>query len=162
VTTRRTVRAASRAGVRARTQHSLAPAHLGDATAAATLAVVVGGIALTVTGIGMLAMALTMGSQFGADPPPDVGALMVQPAVLGLVTLAFGAALAAGGLAVFAHARRARPVTGILTAVAAGLAAVVTIVAATSSPPDPVIAAASTVAALVFGVAALLLLRRRR
>ena len=162
VTTRRTIRAASAAGVRARTQHSLAPAHLGDATAAATLAVIVGGVALVITGIGMVAMALTMGARFGGDPPPDIGAFIVQPAVLGLVTLGFGAALAAGGLAVLAHARRARLVTGLVSAAAAGLAALVTVLAATSTPPDPVIASAGTGAALVFGVAALLLLRPRR
>ena len=123
---------------------------------------IVGGVALVITGIGIVAMALTMGSRFGGDPPPDVGALILQPALLGIVTLAFGAALAAGGLAVLAHARRARLVTGIISAVAAALAALVTVLAATSTPPDPVIASAATAAALVFGVAALLLLRPRR
>jgi hypothetical protein len=162
VTTRRPIRAASAAGVRSRTQHSLAPAHLGEATAAATLAVIVGGIALVITGIGMLAMALTLGARFGGDPPPNLGGLMVQPALLGVLTLVLGGALAAGGLGVLAHARRARLATGILSAVAAGMAALVTVVTATSSPPDPVLAAASTAAALVFGVSALLLLRPRR
>jgi hypothetical protein len=162
VTSRRPIRAASAAGVRARTQHSLAPAHLGDATAAATLAVIVGGIALVITGIGMLAMALTLGARFGGDPPPNLGTLMFQPALLGIVTLVLGGALAAGGLGVLAHARHARLITGILSAVAAGTAALVTVVTATSTPPDPVLAAASTGAALVFGVASLLLLRPRR
>ena len=148
--------------MRARTQHSLVPAHLGEATAAATLAVIVGGVALVITGIGMVAMALTIGARYGGDPPPNVGALSVGPLLLGIVTLAFGAALAAGGLGVLAQARRARMLTGILSAVAAAIAAVVTVVTATSTPPDMVIAVASTVAALVFGVAALLLLRPRR
>jgi hypothetical protein len=162
VTTRRTIRAASSAGVRARTQHSLAPAHLGDATAAATLAVIVGGIALVITGIGMVALALTIGARFGGDPPPNVESLTLGPALLGVVTLAFGAALAAGGLGVLAQAHRARAVTGILSAIAAAIAAIITVVVATATPPDIVIAGASTVAALVFGVAALLLLRPRR
>lgn len=162
MTTRRTIRAASSAGVRARTQHSLAPAHLGEATAAATLAVIVGGIALAITGIGMVAIALTIGARFGGDPPPNVGTLTLGPALLGVVTLAFGAALAAGGLAVLARAPRARVVTGILSALAAAVAAAVTVVVATATPPDVVIAVAATVAAFVFGVAALLLLRPRR
>lgn len=148
--------------MRARTQHSLAPAHLGEATAAATLAVIVGGVALVITGIGIVALALTIGARYGGDPPPSVGSLSLAPALLGVVTLIFGAALAAGGLAVLAQARRARLVTGILSAVGAAVAAAITVIVATSTPPDMVIAAASTVAALVFGVAALLLLRPRR
>ena len=121
-----------------------------------------GGVALVITGIGMVAMALTIGARYGGDPPPDVGSLSLAPALLGVATLVFGAALAAGGLAVLAQARRARVVTGILSAVAAAIAAAITVIVATATPPDMVIAAASTVAALVFGVAALLLLRPRR
>ena len=148
--------------MRARTQHSIVPAHLGEATAAATVAIIVGGIALVITGIGIVAMALTLGTRFGGDPPPNVASLTLGPALLGVATLAFGAALAAGGLAVLADARRARVVTGILSAVAAAIAAAITVIVATSTPPDVVLAAASTVAALVFGVAALLLLLRPR
>jgi hypothetical protein len=162
MTARRPVRAASSAGVRRRGQHSLAPEHLGEATAAATLAVVVGGVALTITGIGMLAMGLTIGSRYGASAPPDVGSLMVVPAVAGLLVLLLGIGLTAGGIAVFADVRRARQATGVLVAVAAGLAAVGTVVAMTSAPADPVVAITLTVAALVFGVAAILLLRPRR
>ena len=75
MTTRRSIPAASRAGARGRGHHSLAPAHLGEATAAATVGVVVGGIALVITGIGMLAMGLTMGARYGIDPPPNAGSL---------------------------------------------------------------------------------------
>lgn len=162
MTTRRTIRAASAAGVRARSQHSIVPAHLDEATAAATLAVIIGGIALVITGIGIVAMALTIGARYDGDPPPSVGSLTLTPALLGIATLAFGAALAAGGLGVLAQARRARVVTGILSALAAAVAAAITLIVATSTPPDLVIAAASTVAALIFGVAALLLLRPTR
>jgi hypothetical protein len=162
VTSRRTIRAASSAGVRARTQHSLAPSHLGEATAAATVAVVVGGIALVITGLGIVAMALTIGARYGGDPPPNVGALSVMPALLGAGVLVLGGALAAGGVAVLAQARRARLATGILALVAAALSAAATVIAATSTPPDPVIAVSTTVATLVFGVAGMLLLRPRR
>ena len=162
MTTRRPIRAASSTGARARTAHSLAPAHLGDATAAATLAVIVGGVALVITGIGILAIALTLGARFGGDAPPTAGSLSLVPALLGVGILVLGAALAAGGTAVLAQARRSRLVTGALSAVTAGLAALTTVLTATSSPPDVVIAASTTVATLVFGVAALLLLRPRR
>lgn len=162
MTSRRPVAAASRAGARGRQHHSLAPAHLGEATAAATVAVVVGGIALTITGLGMVAMALTIGSRYGGDPPPNLASLAVLPVVMGIVLILLGIGLAAGGVAVLGAARRARLVTGILSAVAAGLAALGTVLAMVGQPPDPVIAVALTVAALIFGVAALLLLRPRR
>jgi hypothetical protein len=162
MTSRRPIRAASAAGARGRVHHSLAPEHLGEATAAATVAVVVGGIALVITGIGMVAMGLTIGARYGSNPPPDAGSLAVLPALGGIGILALGAALTGGGIAVFGAVRRSRLVTGVIAAVAAGLAALGTVLAMTSSPPDPVIAIALTVAALVFGVAAILLLRARR
>lgn len=162
MTSRRPIRAASAAGARGRGHHTLAPAHLGEATAAATVAVIVGGVALVITGIGMVAMALTIGARYGGDPPPDVGSLSVVPALTGLLVLVLGGALTAGGVAVLAGVRRSRLPTGIVAAVAAGVSALGTVLAMTSQPADPIIAIALTVAALVFGVAAILLLRPRR
>jgi hypothetical protein len=162
MTSRRPIRAASAAGARGRTHHSLAPAHLSEVTAAAALAVVVGGIALVITGIGIIALAITTGARFGSDPPPNSASLALEPALLGVGVLALGSVLTAGGVAVLAAVRRARLVTGIAAAVAAGLGAVGTVVAMASMPPDTVIAIALTVAALVFGVASILLLRPRR
>lgn len=162
MTSRRPVAAASRTGARARTQHSLAPAHLGDAAAAATVAAVVGGIALAITGIGVIAMALTMGSRYGGDPPPNLGSLIVVPVVAGIVFLLLGGGLAAGGVALLAGVGRSRLITGILAAVAAVLALLGTVVAVINAPPDPVVAVALAVATLVFGAAALLLLRAPR
>lgn len=162
MTSRRTIRAASSASVRARGAHSLAPEHLGEATAAATVAVIVGGIALVITGIGMLAMALTIAARYGGSPPPDVGSLAILPVGLGIGAILLGGGLTAGGIAVLGATRRARLVTGILAAVATALAALGTVVAMVNAPADPVLAIALTVAALVFGVSALLLLRPRR
>ena len=162
MTSRRPVRAASAAGARGRVHHTLAPAHLGEATAAATVGVVVGGVALVITGIGMIAMALTFGSRYGGDPPPNASSLSLMPALLGAAILLLGGALTAGGLAVFGEARRARLVTGILSGVAAALAAGGALLAMANPPPDVVLAIALTAATLVFGVAAILLLRPRR
>ena len=116
MTTRRSIPAASRAGARGRGHHSLAPGHLGEATAAATVGVVVGGIALVITGIGVLAMGLTMGTRYGIDPPPNAGSLSVLPLALGAGMLLLGAALTAGGVAVLGEVKRARLITGILSA----------------------------------------------
>ena len=162
MTSQRTTRSASSASARARGAHTLAPEHLGEATAAATVAVIVGGIALAITGIGMIAMALTIGSRFGTEPPPSAGSLAILPVLGGVLMLALGAALTAGGVAVLGDVRRSRLATGILAAVTAGLAALGTVLAMVNPPADPVLAIALTVAALIFGVAALLLLRPRR
>ena len=162
MTSRRTISAASSAVARRRGSHSLAPEHLGDATAAATVAVVVGGVALVITAIGMIAMALTLGSRYDGDPPPNLGAMAILPVALGVVALLLGGGLAAGGVAVLAEVRRARLLTGILAAVAAALAAIGTVLAMVNPPSDPVLAIALTIATLVFGVSALLLLRPRR
>ena len=162
MTSRRTISAASSAIARRRGSHSLAPEHLGDATAAATVAVVVGGIALVITAIGMIAMALTIGARYDGDPPPNLGSMAILPIVLGIVALLLGGGLAAGGVAVLAEVPRARLATGILAAIAAGLSAIGTVLAMANPPSDPVLAIALTVATLVFGVSALLLLRPRR
>lgn len=162
MTSRRSVPAASNAGARARGAHSLAPEHLGEATAAATVAVMVGGVALVITGIGIIALALTMGARFGGDPPPNVGALAVAPVAGGVLALILGGGLTAGGLAVLGGVRRSRLATGILAAVAAGLGALATVLVMVNPPADPVLAIALTVGTMVFGVAALLLLRPHR
>ena len=162
MTSRRPLRAASAAGARGRGHHTLAPAHLGEATAAATVGVVVGGIALVITGVGIIAMALTIGSRYGGDPPPNAGSLTLVPALLGVAILILGGALTAGGLAVFAEVRRARLLTGIISGVAAALAAGGALLAMANPPRDVVLAIGLTAATLVFGVAAILLLRPRR
>lgn len=162
MTTRRSIPAASRTGARGRGHHSLAPGHLGEATAAATVGIVVGGIALVITGIGVLAMGLTLGTRYGTDPPPNAGSLSLVPLALGAGMLLLGAALTAGGVAVLGEVKRARLFTGLLSAVTAALAALGTILVTVNPPPDLVLAIALTVATLVFASAAILLLRPRR
>jgi len=162
MTSQRPVRAASAAGARGRAHHSLAPPHLGEATAAATVGVIVGGISLVITGIGMLAMALTIGGRFAGDPPPDAGALGLLPGAAGVFILVLGGALTAGGMAVLGGVRRSRLITGILSALAAGLSAIGTLLVMATPPSDVVLAIAMTVALLVFGAASILLLRPRR
>jgi hypothetical protein len=124
--------------------------------------VIVAGVALVITGIGVIAMALTIGSRYGGDPPPNAGSLTLMPALLGVAVLVLGGALTAGGIAVVAGVRRARLLTGILSGVAAALAVAGALLAMRNPPPDVVLAIALTVATLVFGVAAILLLRPRR
>jgi len=162
MTSRRPIRAASVAAARRRGAHSLAPEHLGEATAAATVAVIVGGVALVITGIGMVALALTIGARFGDEPPPNAASLAIGPVIGGLLAILLGGGLTGGGIAVLGNVRRARLVTGVLSAVTAAASAAGTVVAMANPPADPVLAIALTIATLVFGVAGLLLLRPRR
>ena len=162
MTSQRPIRAASVAVSRRRGAHSLAPEHLGEATAAATLAVIVGGVALVITGVGVIALALTIGARFGGDPPPDVATYGVLPLIGGVGAVLLGGALTAGGLAVIGDVRGARLLTGILSALAAGLSALGTVLVMVNPPADTVLAIALTVAAMVYGIAALLLLRPHR
>ncbi len=162
MTSRRPVRAASAAGARGRTHHSLAPAHLSEAAAAATVAVVVGGVALVITGVGMTAMALTMQARYAADPPPDVGSLSLLPTLGGIGLIVLGGLLTAGGVGVLADARGARLGTGILAAMTAALAALGVVLVMAQPPADIVLSVALTIGMLVFGVASILLLRPRR
>jgi hypothetical protein len=162
MTSQRPIRAASVAAVRRRGSHALAPEHLGEATAAATLAVIVGGVALVITGIGVIALALTMGARFGGDPPPDIASYGVVPLIGGIGAVILGGALTAGGLAVIGNARGARLITGILALLAAALAALGTVLVMVNPPADTVLAIALTITALVFGIAAGLLLRPHR
>jgi hypothetical protein len=162
MSTQRPVRAASVAGARRRGAHSLAPEHLNEPTAAATLAVIVGGVALVITGIGVIALSLTLGVRFGGDPPPDIGSYSLVPLLGGVGAVLLGGGLTAGGLAVIGNVRGARPATGVLAAIAAGLSALGTVLVMTNPPADTVLAIALTVAALVYAVAAILLLRPQR
>jgi hypothetical protein len=159
MTSQRPIRAASVAASRSRGAHSLAPEHLGEATAAATVAVMVGGVALVITGIGIIALSLTLGVRFGGDPPPDIGSYEVVPLVFGVGAVLLGGALTAGGLAVLNDARGARRITGVLAVLASALSAGLTVVVMVNPPPDTVLAIALTISTVVFGVAAILLLR---
>jgi hypothetical protein len=162
MSTQRPVRAASVTGARRRGAHSLAPDHLSEATAAATLAVIVGGVALVITGIGIIALSLTLGVRFGGDPPPDISSYSLMPLLGGIGAVLLGGGLTAGGLAVINDARGARVVTGVLAAIAAASAAIGTVLVMTDPPADTVLAIALTIATLVYGIAAILLLRPQR
>lgn len=162
MSSRRPIPAASAAGARGRGHHSLAPSHLSEVTAAATVGVVVGGIALVITGIGVTAMALTLQSRYSGNPPPDIGAMTLLPTVGGIGLMVLGALLAAGGIGVLARARRARLGTGVLSGITAALAAIGVVLVMSRPPADVVLAIALTVAVLLFGVSSILLLRPRR
>jgi hypothetical protein len=103
-----------------------------------------------------------MGARYGVSPPPDLGRLTLLPTLGGIALIVLGGLLAAGAVGVLARARRARPATGVLSAITAVLAAFGVVRVMAEPPPDVVLATALTVATVVFGAAAVLMLRPRR
>lgn len=161
VTTRRVSRGVTATSARPRAQHSIAPAHLGEAASVALLTLAVLGIALVITGIGVVAMGLTIGSRYaGVEPPPDMAGLGLGPTLGGFGLIALGIGLVAGSIAVLSEVSRARFVTGALASLSAILAAGGAVLAMASIPPDPIVAVALTLLTLAFGVSAILMLRR--
>ena len=126
-------------------------------------AVIVGGVALVITGVGVIALALTIGARFGGDPPPDVARLRGPAADRRRRRSAPRRR---------PHGRRAcgdrrcprcaaadRHPVGVHGRDVGAAGAVLVMV---NPPADTVLAIALTVATMVYGIAALLLLRPHR
>lgn len=163
MTTRRVPRTVTATSVRPRAQHSLAPAHLGEAAGAALLVLCVLGVALVLSGIGVVAMGLTMGARYaGGEAPPNLSTLGLWPTLGGFGLIALGIGLVGGSIAVVGEVRGARRFTGALAALAGIGSAAGAVFVMASLPPDPILAVALTVVTLALGVSAILLLRPAR
>ena len=142
--------------------HSLAPAHLGDARAAAALAVTVLGVALFIAAIGVVVSGLTLPDSFDpANPPPNAAALGTWQVIGGFILFAVGLALAGGGLALLTGSLRARIPTAILALVTALAAVGGGIAIILRGPSDLILVLTLFGLALVLVAAGLLLLRPR-
>ena len=143
--------------------HSLAPEHLGERGAAATLAIAIGGLAVFIAAVAMTVSGLTFPSRYaGATPPPNVAQLGVGQVIGGIGLLVLGILLVASAAALLSGLPRSRPFavgSAGLTAVLTG-AAIVVLFGATRR--DLVLLAALAVAFVAFGGAALILARLRR
>jgi hypothetical protein len=142
--------------------HSLAPAHLGDARAAAALAITVLGVAVFIAAIGIVVTGLTLSASFdSANPPPNADALGTGQVIAGFALFVVGVALAAGGLGLLTGGRRARVPTAALAlltaigAIAGGAAIII------RGPSDMILALSLFGLALGLIVSALILLRPR-
>ncbi|RPH34946.1 MAG: hypothetical protein EHM90_05200 [Chloroflexi bacterium] len=142
--------------------HSLAPAHLGDARAAAALAITVLGVAVFIAAIGVVVSGLTLPASFDpGNPPPNADALGTWQVIGGFVLFVVGLALAGGGLALLAGSQRARVPTAILalfTALAAVGGAIAIIL---RGPSDLILVLTLFGMALGLVASGLLLLRPR-
>lgn len=142
--------------------HSLAPAHLGDVRAGAALAATVLGVAVFITGIGIVVGGLTASAGYDpANPPPNADSLGSWQVIGGFALFTVGLALAGGGLALLAGGRRIRVPTAVLSLIAAVAAIAGGVAIVARGPSDMVLAVSLFGLGLVLGSAGLLLLRPR-
>lgn len=142
--------------------HSLAPEHLGDARAAAALAVTVLGVALFIAAIGIVVSGLTLSATFDpANPPPNADALGTWQVIGGFILFVVGLALAGGGLTLLTGSLRARVPTAILALATALAAAAGGIAIILRGPSDLILVLTLFGLALGLVAAGLLLLRPR-
>jgi hypothetical protein len=142
--------------------HSLAPDHLGDARAAAALAVTVLGIALFIAAVGVVVSGMTLSASFDpANPPPNADALGTWQVIGGFILFVVGLALAGGGLALLTGSLRARVPTAVLALATALGAAAGGVAIVLRGPSDLILVLTLFGLALGLVAAGLLLLRPR-
>ena len=143
--------------------HSLAPEHLGEAGAAATLVVAIGGMAIFIASLAMTVGGLTLASSYGgATPPPTVSQIGMSQVFAGIGLLVLGLLIVGSAAALLSNLRGSLQVTAGVCAITALLAGAGTVVLAAAARRDMVLVAALAVAFIAFGGAAFVLARLRR
>ncbi len=143
--------------------HSLAPEHLGERGAAATLIAAIGGIAIFIGAIGMTVGGLTLPDSYGGTtPPPNVSQLGMSQVIAGIGLLVLGLVVVATSAALLADLPGSRLLAAGSTAIAALLAGAGFILVMLPVRRDLVLLAALGVAVVAFGGAAIVLARLRR
>ena len=142
--------------------HTLAPEHLGERGAAATVVAAIGGTALFIAAVAMTVGGLTLpGSYAGATPPPNVDQLAVRQVIAGIALLVLGLVILATAVALLANLPRSRPLAVGSSALAALLAVAGFAFVLGGTRSDPALLSALGVAAVAFGGAAFVLARQR-
>ena len=143
--------------------HSLAPEHLGERGAAATLVMAIGGMSIFIAGVAMTVNGLTLPGRYaGGDGPPNVSQLGIGQVFGGIGLLVLGILIAASALALLGGLPRSRPFAIGTSAVAAVLALAAFVLLLGPSRRDVVLLAALAVAVVAFGGASVILARLRR
>lgn len=143
--------------------HSLAPEHLGERGAAATLVAAIGGMAIFIAAVAMTVSGLTLPGRYaGQDPPPNVGQLGVGQVIGGIGLLVLGILIVGSAAALLAGLRGSRPFAAGVSALTALLALAGFAVLMTPTRRDVVLLAALGVAVVAFGGAAAILARLKR
>jgi len=143
--------------------HSLAPEHLGERGAAATLVLAIGGMSTFIAGIAMTVNGLTLPGRYAAgDGPPNVSQLGIGQVVGGIGLLVLGILIAGSALALLGGLPRSRPFAIGTSAVAALLSLAGFVLLLVPTRRDLVLLAALAVAVVAFGGASAILARLRR
>lgn len=143
--------------------HSLAPEHLGERGAAATLVTAIGGTAIFIAAIAMTVSGLTLPGRYaGQDPPPNVGELGVGQVVGGIGLLVLGILIVASAAALLGGLRGSRPFAAAISALTALLGVAGFVILMTATRRDLILLAALGVAVVAFGGAAVILARLKR
>ena len=143
--------------------HSLAPEHLGERGAAATLVLAIGGMSTFIAGVAMTVNGLSLPGHYAAgDGPPNVSQLGIGQVVGGIGLLVLGILIAGSALALLGGLPRSRTFAIAASALAALLALAGFILLLGPSRRDLVLLAALAVAVVAFGGASAILARLRR
>jgi hypothetical protein len=142
--------------------HTLAPEHLGEGGAAATLIAAIGGISIFIAAVAMTVGGLTLPASYsGTRPPPNVDQLGIRQVYAGIALLVLGLVIVSTALALLANLPRSRPLAIGSSAIAALLAAAAFVLVIGGTRGDPILLAALGVAVVAFGGAAFVLARLR-
>jgi hypothetical protein len=143
--------------------HSLAPEHLGERGAAATLVAAIGGMAVFIAAVAMTVGGLTLPNGYeGTTAPPNLSELALIQVIAGVALLVLGLVIVATTAALFANLPRSRPLVIAAAAIAALLSIAAFVLVFGATRRDYILLAALGVAALAFGGAAVVLARLRR
>jgi hypothetical protein len=143
--------------------HSLAPEHLGDRGAAATLVLAIGGMAIFIAAVAMTVGGLTLANGYaGSTPPPNVSALGMSQVFAGIALLVLGLVMVATSAALLADLPGSRPLAAGSSVIAALLAGAGVVLLLSATRRDWTLVVALGVAFLAFGSAAGILARQRR
>lgn len=140
--------------------HSLAPEHLGERGAAATLVAAIGGVAIFIAAVGMTIGGLTLPSRYtGTLAPPNIGTLGLGQIFGGIALLALGMLVVGAAAALLGNLRGGRTALTVISAITALLAAAGFVMLMAAARRDAVLLAALGVAFLAFAGAAFVLAR---
>jgi hypothetical protein len=142
--------------------HSLAPEHLGERGAAATLVAVIGGIAIFIAAVAIAVGGLTLPASYsGTTAPPNIDQLGMNQVIAGIALLVLGLVIVATAAALLANLPRSRPLAVAASAITALLSVVAFVLVLGATRLDPILLSALGVAAVAFGGAAFVLARLR-
>jgi hypothetical protein len=143
--------------------HSLAPEHLGERGAAATLVAGIGGVALSIAAGAMTVGGLTVPNRYaGATPPPNVSQLGMGQVFGGIGLLVLGILIVGSSAALIVGLPRSRGAAAGVSTMTALLAAAAFAVLVPAQRRDTVLLAALGISFVAYAGVAFVLARLKQ